>query len=286
MENKKYGGVVVLYNPDNSVLKNIKTYIDELDILYVIDNSNNINTELIRCIKENKKCKYLSLDNNKGLAIALNIGCNNAINDNCDYILTVDQDSYFKENAVKKMKNFIENSNNEYAIVAPNVCLLYPENKSYTIIKDNKNKICNWVMTSGSIMKTENFKLTNKFDEKLFIEHIDIDIGMQFKNLGLKIIRLSDSIIYQRQGNSREKNFLMKKVHPLFDKPVRTYYLFRNHFYLINKYNKEYKNFSNVNLLYIVTKIFLYENKKIERFKMIYRGICDARKGKMGEYRN
>lgn len=32
-------GVVVLYHPDDSVYSNILSYVDELDVLYVVDNS-------------------------------------------------------------------------------------------------------------------------------------------------------------------------------------------------------------------------------------------------------
>lgn len=35
----KLAGVVVLYNPDQKVLDNISSYIDELDVLYLVDNS-------------------------------------------------------------------------------------------------------------------------------------------------------------------------------------------------------------------------------------------------------
>ena len=37
----KLAGVVVVYNPPNEVINNMKSYLDELDILFVIDNSSN-----------------------------------------------------------------------------------------------------------------------------------------------------------------------------------------------------------------------------------------------------
>lgn len=44
-------GVVILYNPDDSVLKNIESYASYLDAFYVIDNSTTDNKSLI------KKCR-------------------------------------------------------------------------------------------------------------------------------------------------------------------------------------------------------------------------------------
>jgi len=39
-------GVIVLYNPDGSVINNIVSYIDSLSHLYVIDNSENPDNSL------------------------------------------------------------------------------------------------------------------------------------------------------------------------------------------------------------------------------------------------
>ena len=35
----KVAGVVTLYNPDNSINQNIKSYINDIDFLFVVDNS-------------------------------------------------------------------------------------------------------------------------------------------------------------------------------------------------------------------------------------------------------
>jgi len=65
-----------------------------------MDNSTNYNQELIDKIKANPKCVYLSMNGNLGLAGALNKGCHMAYEKGFDYILTMDQDSSFKEGAV------------------------------------------------------------------------------------------------------------------------------------------------------------------------------------------
>lgn len=284
MNSVKVSGVVVLYNPQDSVMANINTYIGDLDVLYVIDNSINKNQVLIEKIKNNLKCIYIDLHGNLGLSVALNIGCDSAIKEGCDYILTMDQDSYFEKDALRGMKEMALTKYKDYSLIAPNVCLLYPNNKKLSLIIDGKDKICNWVMTSGSLMKTSDFKSTTKFDENLFIEHIDIDLGMQYKINDLKIIRLSEYMIYQRQGNSKEKNFLWKKVHPLFENEIRTYYLFRNHFYLLKKYKWKYQRFSNVNLVKSLIKILVYEDKRRTKIQMAVRGIVDALRGKTGQF--
>lgn len=92
---KRYAGVVVLYQPDDEVVSHVKTYINAIECLYVIDNSTNYNEYVIEKLNEIPKCKYVSLDGNKGLAVALNIGCNMAKEDGFDeqfFIAYIDVD--------------------------------------------------------------------------------------------------------------------------------------------------------------------------------------------------
>lgn len=284
----RYSGVVVLFNPANDVVNNINSYINNLDKLYVIDNSELVNTSLVNNLKRNNKIKYISLCENKGLAYALNLGCKMSIEDGYDYVLTMDQDSCFKNEAVENIINFIENSNTHYAIVASNAISTYydeTENKmkqAYTEITSNKE--CNWVMTSGSMMCLKDFNNTKGFDEQMFIAHIDIDICIQFHNNGEKIIKLESAKLFQQFGNSKPKKILWKTVHPSYASSVRTYYLFRNQKYLEKKYGKDIKGYIGVSLWKFIVKITLFEDEKIQKYKLMIRGLKDAKRGLMGAY--
>ena len=45
-------GVIILYNPEQDVFNNIVSYLGALDCLFVVDNSEQPNEELIAKIKE------------------------------------------------------------------------------------------------------------------------------------------------------------------------------------------------------------------------------------------
>jgi rhamnosyltransferase len=289
----QYCGVVVLYNPDKDIVDNINTYINELAKLYIIDNSRQSNELLVDEIKNYSKVDYCFLGGNLGLAYALNIGCEKALIDGYDYILTMDQDSKFLEGSVKEMINFIENSNEEYAIVAPNVKSIYIDEESkeekvaYTILNESDdNRIINWVMTSGSMMNLKDYNSVNGFDNDMFIAHVDIDLCIKFNLNKRKIIQLRDAIILQRFGNSIPKKILWKTVHPSFADPVRTYYLFRNQKYLEIKYSKKVKRFIGVDLYKFIIKILLFEPQKLKKLKMGIKGLYDAQIGRMGPFSN
>ena len=78
----KLAGVVVLYNPDQKVINNINSYIDELDTLYLVDNSSADNSTLFT----HEKVEYIPLQKNTGIAHALNVGAKKAIDHNFHYL--------------------------------------------------------------------------------------------------------------------------------------------------------------------------------------------------------
>ena len=244
----KYAGVVVLYNPEEEVVKNIESYLPCIERLYVLDNSEEINNQIYEQLNNNSKIEYVNLMGNKGLAYALNVGCHMAISEDFDYVLTMDQDSLFMDGAVKNIIQFIENTTERYTIIAANAVSIYNDEVTqdkkiaYTELNDS-NEECNWVMTSGSMMSLKDYSNTNGFDEEMFIAHIDIDLCIQFFNNGCKIIKLANAKLYQQFGNSKPRKILWKTVHPSYANAVRTYYLFRNQKYL------EMIFFSNVIIL-------------------------------------
>ena len=81
----KLAGLVVLYNPKENIMDTINNYINEVDVLYLIDNSNSDNSNLFR----NEKIKYIPNKSNLGIAVALNMGAKKAIKDGYDWLLTM-----------------------------------------------------------------------------------------------------------------------------------------------------------------------------------------------------
>ena len=71
MDNKKIPATVIWYNPDTENIENIKTYIDYVEKVYIIDNSMNNNKKLCSSLNNNK-IEYVYNKKNLGIAKALN----------------------------------------------------------------------------------------------------------------------------------------------------------------------------------------------------------------------
>ena len=64
MPNIPISSTVILYNPDRYVLGNIASYIDYIDVLYAVDNSDDPDLCVLSNIKNMAKVKYLPLGKN------------------------------------------------------------------------------------------------------------------------------------------------------------------------------------------------------------------------------
>lgn len=277
----RYAAVAVLYEPDHKVIFNIMSYSRYLEKVYVIDNTEFMDTELVQKIKGLRNVQYIWNHGNLGLAVALNMGCQKAFSDGYPYVFTMDQDSVMQSGTVERMKAFMESSSDR-TVVAPFVIPYFDTVSPWNKKKTDKSQVVNFAITSGMLVSKEAFEDVGGFDDKLFIECIDVDFCIKLKQKSWKIIKIENAVLYQRAGNSEPKKFLWKTVHPLFEAPYRGYYKFRNKKYLKNKYGKKIYQFTP-RLYEAVVKTLLYEPNKMVRFHYYLKGYRDGMRKQMGK---
>lgn len=269
-------GVVVLYNQDKNILKNIKTYIDNINVLYVIDNSLN-KTDIF---DNNKKVIYIHNKTNIGIAGALNKGAKRAIKEGYDYLLTMDQDSSFKN--ISRMIKWLNNTKiNNIGLVSPwqelNIGIKKPVDKvNYPLT----------VMTSGNIINLEAYKKIKGFDKKLFIDCVDFDYCVKLNLNNYKVIRLNFVILNHSLGNIKVDKVLFKNVTHSNHNYIRRYYITRNGFYIGNLYKDKFPilNKSIKKEIYRdIFKIILLEKNKFKKLKYMIKGYRDYKGNKFGK---
>jgi|GEM_PF-139555 len=272
-----FHGVVVLYNPEMTVLENIESYIDDVEILYVIDNSTEKNYAVIERIKENKKCIYVDNNGNQGIALALNSGAKMAMERKAFWLLTMDQDSSFASGDLRKMIRWItENRTDDVGIVSPKHGESQHSFKYYNLI----------TMTSGNLLNLKIHKNIGGFDDKLFIDGVDTDYCLKLTNNGYKIHRFP-VLLNHKLGNTRKFKIWNFKAHPTNHSALRRYYITRNRFYLWKKYRKSNRKFirwEQFQTAKEMIKVILFEKEKIKKFIFSLRGYFDYKRNKLGQY--
>ena len=282
----KLAGMVTLYNPTDDDIKNINSYIDDIDVLYVIDNTErNSNKERL---PDNKKIKYIFNNENIGVASALNYACELAIKDGYDYLLTNDQDTFFRENVIKKMKKDIEeNDMKKVGIVTPwhNTKLL--DEKPKVRFDDPHD-----VMTSGNILNLKIWKKIGGFKDWLFIDGIDIEYCMNLHQKGYKILRDNDLIIDHNLGDIFYKKLPGRLYLCTNHSAMRRYYIMRNYHYIFDMYkdtNEQEYCYRLISQRHNIIGVLLFEKhdkfKKILNYIKGYKDYKKGIKGKMPEKR-
>jgi rhamnosyltransferase len=281
----KVAAVVILYNPELKVLDNIDSYIDQVDKLFVVDNSDNVNDTLKEKIHNLDKSEYLSNQTNIGIAAALNIGVKKAIEEDFEYLLTMDQDSKASPSMVSTMMECFS-QDSKIAIVAP--VLSHPEGRNivHQPVKACEQVITAW--TSGNLVDLNVFKSTGGFKEDLFIDYVDHEFCLRLNKMGFKIYICNKKTLKHSLGKIEEVNLLFRKVYPTNHSALRLYYRTRNRFYVKKVFEEDFPEFfkqDNKDFWKTFLKVVLFEKARIKKMKFMIKGYKDFRKDIFGKYK-
>lgn len=276
----KLAGVVVLYNPDQKVINNINSYIDELDALYLVDNSSADNSTLFM----NEKVEYIPLQKNTGIAHALNVGAKKAIDHNFHYLLTMDQDSMFEKDALKNMKSIIDadDEKDQVGIYSP-----FHKTAISEPVPEELFTSPLVVMTSGNIINLDIYKCVEGFKEWMFIDCVDFEYGLNVRKHGYTIKQINTVFLDHELGDYEIKHVFNKKIFCDNHSALRRYYIVRNSFYLYDMYHNDYPDYCQAVVKQAKQSFFyatVFEKHEFKKLIYMIRGYIDYRKGKKGAY--
>lgn len=263
---------IVTYNPDIELLiKNINAISDQVNKVIIVDNGSiNWNNWSNRILSKN--VEIIRNRNNDGIAKALNQICTYAVENDYDYVLTLDQDSIAPLDLVEQLSVHMSK---DTAIVAPNI--VYRNNENYA---DNITKGCEeveWVITSASLTNLSVWKELSGFDERLFIDGVDRDFCIRARRNNYKIIKNYNVCLNHELGDLKCKKKFGRIVYVTNHSSIRKYYMARNSIYLDYKLGLKTSKYY---LGKLVLKTLLYESNKIKKLSAIMKGIYDGNKMK------
>ena len=199
----KIAGVVIAYYPDFKGLGlNIESFIGNIEQLFIVFNSP-VSLEEVKSISSGHPNIELIFNNeNLGIATALNQTARKAANLGYEWLLTMDQDSFFESDQF--FAAFSNSSKNNVAIFSPN-----PELS--TVSKDEDSDLAEetlCVITSGNLVNLKIWEKIGGFEEKLFIDEVDNDYCLKAVLHGFKIQRFKNIPLIHELGHYYEVSFL------------------------------------------------------------------------------
>jgi rhamnosyltransferase len=276
-------GVVVLYRPTSGTLENVGSYLDQVEVLYVVDNTEEPEASLVSALQSLPKVVYAPNVQNFGVAAALNEGARRAAGAGYGWLLTMDQDSTATPGMVATMLGCLDEP------VAANVGLISPFHAQVRGKRRAPQGRCAEVltpMTSGSLLRLSAYAAVGPFLEELFIDQVDNEFCLRLRSAEFSVVEAGEATLAHRVGEVRRHRFPLPMYttnHP----PVRRYYMTRNRFYVGGMYRDRFPKFRRFELRQVgkdVVKILLYERQKRAKLSMMAQGYRDYRRGRLGPY--
>lgn len=269
---------IVIYNSSLNVIDNIRSYIDQVDRIYIIDNSEIPNNNLVLLISHLPNACYFSNNGNMGIAYALNKAAGEAIKEGYHFLLTMDDDTYLPEDSVEKMLFFLKSSSDSnIAIVG---------GQSNPDLFDESIKGVLFTITSGNLLNLSVYKKIGPFLNELFIDYVDHEYCFRIHKYGYKIFEMNNIHLTHELGSQKKRKFLGINFTWTSHNPIRIYYKTRNCFIVLRRYDFlpfTVKFYFWKDVIRDLIKMIFFENNKRYRFELFIKALSDAHNETLGK---
>ena len=224
---------VILYNPGAGLEDRIGTYSGYVEKLFIVDNSDPPYSPN----RPGFNMTYLGGQGNKGMALALNMAAKTALDEGYDWLLTMDQDSFFADEDIKNYRHCFDRfeKKNTTALLG-----VQPFERTSSPLCADQN--VSRLITSGTLLNLRLFEKIGGFDENLFIDQVDFDYCYKAILQGYGVVQFQNVSLHHSLGTvSHHRSFKnLSKTSRSLHSPVRLYYMTRNYLYMKEKYHSAF----------------------------------------------
>jgi rhamnosyltransferase len=276
--------VVVTYNPRPTFIDDVEAISAQVGRVVVVDNGSSGETEqYLQELEARTGCKVIRNRQNLGIALALNLGLQDAIGAGFDWICTFDQDSAVCEGFISQMLEVYRQAPHPgtVALIAPTY--VDRETGVKVRLKRAASGEILTTMTSGSMMPSSAIQELGFFDEELYMDAVDIEFCLRARAKGMLILQ-SPAVLLHSLGQTAYYQMLGVRFGVTNHSAGRRYYMTRNRLRLLIRYASDWPWSwrESRTMLLDAAKILLLEENKWGKFRAMAAGVTDAVCGKMG----
>jgi len=296
--------IIVLFNPDMKVLTELLLKIKlQVSCIILVDNTpsdNKANSLEVFISNEHKGIVYIKNGDNLGIAAAQNIAIDYAVSNGYGHLLFLDQDSSVGLNFVDRLltaERMLLLQGMNVGAIGP----LYKDVKSnnyvhairHRVMKLEKVKIdvhenmpvvTDYLISSGSFIRTSVIKSVGNMKANLFIDWVDIEWCLRAQTNGFSNFIISSIHMEHNIGDSVIK--IAGKSICMHD-DIRNYYIVRNAVHLL--FDPNMKIGWKISVLYriplwlIFYSYFTRSEKRMRTLKFLLIGVWDGITGRLGK---
>lgn len=280
MVSTKIGIVIVVYHPDELILKNkLLRLAGHYDVV-VVDNT----PSPVRIVPA-ERLAYIPLNKNAGIAKAQNDGIKYLQAKNCTHIVFFDQDSDWTSQYVDSIvAEYIRISEfrRDLFLLGPRVVNASDGEEYHSVVHKEKESDRGFVykreiISSGSCLCVSALEKVGLQDEDLFIDFVDFEYCWRAESYGF-ICGITNGVMLRHKVGQKDIKFPFGYC-VIISSPFRYYYQYRNHLWLCKRHyvplqwkvNIGIKHFLRILYFPLVVKGWVQIEKNI--FKGIIHGI-------------
>lgn len=279
----KIAGVVVLFHPGPEVVECIRSYVDTVDVLFVMDNSRPPRPETIDTLKR-EHIRYVPAEKNEGIATALNRSARLALEYGCTHLFMMDQDSVAGPGLVEGFREYLDrHQHQDVGILAPFSVF---RNYGRPVGPEAEEEI-EQAITGGTLLDLSVYRSVGPFKDSFFIDAVDFEYSLRLRSRGFRLMQINSLRLHQALGHLEERRILFRRVAVYHHEPVRVYYRVRNSLAVSRMYCSVFPWWCIREALITVNaliKILLFERQKREKLKMAWRGLVHFVRRRGGSY--
>ena len=285
--------IIVTFNPDVASLKGtVNALLSQVQKILVIDNkSDEPLTGCIVALAAHEQVEVIRCNDNIGLAAAQNLGITHAQVRGFEYVLLLDQDSHPDSSFTQQLiQAFSKGPLELIGAVGPTIvdrrssreALLARTNTKipFMIEKD-------FIISSGTLIKTSVLGCVGGMNESLFIDHVDHDWCLRARALNYGIYQTSEATLFHALGDQVIRLWLFRWRNFSVHSPLRNYYKVRNAFFLSKQcYVPTYwKHFFLKQSLMVALLSMVIASRRLQRLRYLALGIYHGLTDRLGKFR-
>jgi rhamnosyltransferase len=289
------GALIILFHPDEEQLARAMAMRDACDRLLVVDNSPQPDRRAALLLGD-AGITLLHHGNRHGIAGAFNCGLSALFEQGADAVALFDQDSTAPDDYFVVMRDRCESLGSRAFLMGPRI---FDENdqrflpelatsglavERLSLSPDVALQRCAFLISSGCVVSRDAFMRLGRFDEALFIDHVDTEYCLRALLRNVPVYVVPSLVLSHRIGSRRRHKLGSLELTTMNHPGFRRYYSARNAMQLALQYGLRLPVaiVPNVLTLWQIVQIVLAEQHKLAKLNAIAWGIVDGLLGRMG----
>ncbi|MBX6359023.1 glycosyltransferase [Pseudacidobacterium ailaaui] len=288
------GLIFVLYEPTQKFLLNLERASADCTNLVVVDNSPYVDTQLHLALQK-RGLPLIYNQNRGGLAGAYNRGMEVLLQQGCDVVFLLDQDSEIESSFFDKMMQACNALGDDEFLLGPKIyeinlqrCMpiFQPARPlPHRVRIDDREEglfpsLC--IISSGSAISASAYRKLGPFREDYFIEYVDIEYCLRAAEQGIPVYVNASVTLRQTTGNIERHGKRYTTNHSAW----RRYYGARNAVHCLRLHRKQWGlHWVSAFLAYLqILRVLQYEPQKLRKTVAILVGYVDGLLGSLGTF--